>query len=149
VRRGDWTDERPRTAVRVAAAFAAGQVALNDLEQAWAAARQFAADIEGRWQFANYKLGDSATWAEVTVGYVAACAAGAACAASSTAIRQTVLTCVESAARALFGRFEGWDESSAFPGVLRVKQTRVQQTLARILRESINFPTLDGKHSSR
>jgi hypothetical protein len=135
VQPADWTDERPRAAVRVAAAFAAGQASVTDLERAHEAAWAFASDIESRWQFANYKLGDSATWAEVTVGFVAACAAAAACAASSPHIRHTVLTCVERAARALFGSFEGWQESSEDPGVLRVKQT-----LARILRELIEFP---------
>jgi hypothetical protein len=107
----DWENPMPREAVRIAKAYCAGLATREELEQAHQDVRDFAQRMYDDWQFANHKLGDSASGAEYEVGAVTFHSATAAAAASAEPV--DLAKCRRNAALAIGFRWDASEEAAS------------------------------------
>jgi hypothetical protein len=107
----DWEDPMPREAVRIAKAYCAGLATREELEKAHQDVCDFAQRMYDDWQWANHKLGDSASGAEYEVGAVTFHSATAAAAASAEPV--DLAKCRENAALAIGFRWDPSEEAAS------------------------------------
>jgi hypothetical protein len=124
----DWADPRPRAAVEVAEAFCRGEASSAELQRAHERAQEFASYMWGRWEWANYRLGDAGHFAEYGVGAVTAQTADAARDASDPDIRKSVIHCAKQAASAIGFHVSEAKQSEA----IRVEQKSQAQMIREI-----------------
>lgn len=135
----DWRPRVLSEAVTAAERWVDGGLSEDALQLARKSAAE--ASTYSRWQWANHRLGDSATGAEYEVGFVAWKCSDAVAACCAEDICGSIGTCLSSAAEAVGFR---WNDST-----MRAAIAAESAAQAGVIRELIQCPKSSSSSASR